>query len=909
MRFPLRYQSVISLRFAAILVAIIAQMMLHNHLFISLGLWVVALTMLILSTIKSPTPVIPEIRVHPIYPEKIEKFGLVLGSCGIVLSVISFFLFSADIPNSTAWVLHLLSVILAILSLTFFSNPLKKVISTESRWHWIEIAALVVVFLLAILFRFNQLNTMPYGLWFDEADNGLNALQIFSDPENIPVFAASTRLPAHLIYLIAFSIKLFGPSVFSIRLVSALFGVGTVAAAFLTGKELFNRRTGIVLAFFLAVARWDVIWSHIGMHGITVPFFALLSFGLLLRAFRLQRHQDYLFAGLSLGLGLCFYVPFRLFPLIILATLILTWITHPRILRKTWRHLLVFILGAFVISVPVSQFAVFQPDEFWGRTDQVSIFKNRTVEEGLTVALRTTKEHLIMFNYKGDRNGRHNIPSAPMLDTIMAGLFILGIGLSISQLKKPLALILLGWLLFMMTPGIFSLDFESPQTLRAIGSLPAACLFSVLPIHVLLEEQKNIWKRKSNILFFSILALLMIFMGAINYHQYFKRESNSSAAWMEHSTPDTIIAHEMDHYGSDVDYFVSTFYYNTPTLRYLAPDIEDYHRLETHVTFPFLLNSQKDTVFFIDRDRRPVFDQLIKNYPNGIFTEYKTPAGQPALYEVHLTKNDIQSIQGLSARYYLTPERTDAPFRIGSLSSLDIDWTMDYPGPPPFYVEYSGNLFAPRYGIYQFELQSPAEISISLDGETFLHSDEGKVSGSIELPKGLHPIKIDAVGTYGKFNLSWQIPQGERLTISEEYLFQPSVVANGLLGSYYANDSWQEPAVIKQIDPFLHFYFHNPPLPRPYTIEWTGQIKIDHAGEYEFGLESIDASQLYIDENLLVDNQTPNQYQGKPLNLSKGFHSIRIRFSDFTGNTHINFYWTPPGSDRTYVPSEVLFTP
>ncbi len=50
------------------------------------------------------------------------------------------------------------------------------------------------------------------------------------------------------------------------------------------------------------------------MHGVAVPFFELLTIGLMLRALRRQRLMDYTLAGLSLGMGLCFYSPLRLFP-------------------------------------------------------------------------------------------------------------------------------------------------------------------------------------------------------------------------------------------------------------------------------------------------------------------------------------------------------------------------------------------------------------------------------------------------------------------------------------------------------------------------------------------------------------------------------------------------------------------
>ena len=92
-------------------------------------------------------------------------------------------------------------------------------------------------------------------------------------------------------------------------------------------------------------------------------------------------------------------------------------------------------------------------------------------------------------------------------------------------------------------------------------------------------------------------------------------------------------------------------------------------------------------------------------------------------------------------------------------------------------------------------------------------------------------------------------------------------------------------------------------------MEWVGKILIARSGSYRFGLESIDESSLFIDEGLIVDDRTPNQYQQGKVDLARGVHDIRIRFADRTGSTHINLYWMPPGSALDAVPEDVLFPP
>ena len=62
------------------------------------------------------------------------------------------------------------------------------------------------------------------------------------------------------------------------------------------------------------------------------------------------------------------------------------------------------------------------------------------------------------------------------------------------------------------------------------------------------------------------------------------------------------------------------------------------------------------------------------------------------------------------------------------------------------------------------------------------------------------------------------------------------ITNNGLLGRFYANPQWEGTPAFTEIDPWVDFYFHITPLPRPYTIEWVGSIHIPSDGHYLFGL-------------------------------------------------------------------------
>ena len=329
------------------------------------------------------------------------------------------------------------------------------------------------ILLVGLFFRLYRFTDLPYGLWYDEADNGLSVRRIL-EGSRYPIYVPSTNLPAHFLYLVALSFRLLGDSMHAIRAVAVVFGLLTIVAAYLCGRELFGvergRHLSLALAFLLAVSRWDVNWSRIGMHGVSLPFFELWVVAALLRALRTRRPTSFAWAGVALGLGLCFYSPFRIFPAILGGFglvwfgqwLVRTWRGHPlwtgrqRIAHvlDTWAlPAVLFLLGTFVAVAPVAQFALRRPELFWDRAKRISVFKQREVQDRPVAAiLESTGKHLLMFNYRGDPNGRHNLPGAPMLDRLSAVLMVLGVLTCLARWKSPRSTLLLLWLLVPLSP-------------------------------------------------------------------------------------------------------------------------------------------------------------------------------------------------------------------------------------------------------------------------------------------------------------------------------------------------------------------------------------------------------------------------------------------------------------------------
>ncbi len=842
--------------------------------------------------------------------------GLLIGLVAIGLAIFSIPRFQEEPTPGGAWWLHIASLLAFVIAVAlldrFWIGERAEVVDEEKRpWSLTEATALVLIVLLGAALRLYRLGDIPFGTWYDEASAGLQALRMLAEPLFRPIFDGTIQSPSHYVYMVAASFKLFDVSTASIRLASAVMGIATVPAAYLAGREFFGRRLmGLVLAFLLAVSSWDVNFSRIGMFNIATPLFQLLALGLLLRGLRTQRLLHYALAGLSLGFGLAFYRVFQIFLPVIGIFFLHAAIARRQMLRRSWMGWLLVGLGLVLAILPVLVFAYEQPDAFLSRTQDTYIFTGKAPDERIPALLENVRKHVLMFNYQGDPNGRHNFPGDPMLDPIVGALMVLGLALSLRRFWQPTRFLLLAWMVIMLLGGILSLDFEAPQSLRAIGTLPVAYLLAVVPIDALWHSwrQTRFGGRFPRLFVWPLLALL-VYVGVLNVNKYFVRQAGDFAVWNAHSTPETIAANFLKNEGDNADFYIISFLTNHPTVNFLARGHGEIHRLETTDRFPLRVAADRDVVLIMNAESRSLYEDARRFYPDATFKEIQPDfGGDVVIYYVRLTPDDINSLQGLNATYYSTPDWSGDPILARRDSTVAFDWSDDPPVAGPFSVEWKGTLNVVKYGPYRLTLRAPAEAELYLN-EDMLLSGSGELTADLVLAQGNHAIRLRAVGGAGPLELLWQAPGSAMEIIPTQALYVPPVTNNGLLGNYYANGNWAEPRALAQIDPTLNLYFHVPMLPRPYTVEWIGKIHIAAPGFYRFGLESIDESSLFIDGQLVTEAVVDNQYTEGSIELGEGLHDIRVRFGDRTGHTHINLYWSPPGRGQSIVPAAVLFPP
>ncbi|MCX7766325.1 MAG: PA14 domain-containing protein, partial [Candidatus Sumerlaeia bacterium] len=132
---------------------------------------------------------------------------------------------------------------------------------------------------------------------------------------------------------------------------------------------------------------------------------------------------------------------------------------------------------------------------------------------------------------------------------------------------------------------------------------------------------------------------------------------------------------------------------------------------------------------------------------------------------------------------------------------------------------------------------------------------------------------------------------------------------SGLIGYYYEGANWEGNPVFIRQDAEIDFPwgYKKQPLFAPFSVEWKGYLNVPEDGVYTFLLESDDGSQLYINDELIIDNSGIHLAVAKEgkCNLKKGKHKILVRYFNKVGNSIVRLYWIK-GSQKEIIPRKYL---
>jgi len=415
---------------------------------------------------------------------------------------------------------------------------------------------LILILAVAFVFRFQDIQSIPPGLYPDEAINGNNALIALETGDYKVFYPENNGREGLFINIQALSLKLFGAEPWALRNVSALFGFLTVLGLYLLVRLLFNWQIASIASFYLAVSFWHVVFSRIGFRAIMVPFLMVWGVYFLWRGLRDFKFKFFALSGLFFGLGFHSYIAFRFVPFIVILLLLSYW----RSIKKDYgrekylnlrneflRRFTLFFLMAFFIALPILYYFWQNPGDFIGRSGQISIFE---AQEPVKEFFKSLGLALTSFNFTGDFNWRHNFSGSPLLFWPVGAFFIIGLLKSFAKCFKkwqehghPAALhvLLLSWFFIMLLPSALTRE-GIPHALRLIGVLPVVIIFAAegtwwffetlihwyreKDIHPLESPYKK--EKEARLFVGAALIFLLASIGFVEYDKYFNQWAKRS---------------------------------------------------------------------------------------------------------------------------------------------------------------------------------------------------------------------------------------------------------------------------------------------------------------------------------------------------------------------------------------------
>lgn len=851
---------------------------------------------------------------HSLSPRERRRI-LALGSLSLLCACLSHILFISNASlGGYGWFCSITGLVLLVAAFWPFRNAQS---SSQEPFSRQELLSLLCIFVIAGAFRFYELTSSPYGVWFDEAQNALEASRILHRGDHWPTFVADlSQMPAIFFYYVAGFFLLFGESTFALRLSTTVAAMVSIISVWYFVRTWWGKYSALAAALFLAISRWHVNFSRFGMSMIFTTLLVTLAAHFLLRALNSRSIFDACAAGIVLGIGLQFYYSMIIIPAVFLIVIGAAILQRQVSLPHAFQIGFVLVFSLVLAYGPVISYAFEHWTDYTQRFRAASIVK---VPEGQSLTqflLRPSEQrnellmnlkngivsHLQMFHVAGDRNGRHNFPGAPMLDPVTGVFLLVGMAIVIPHLFQPKIMLLFLWFLAFLSSGILSLDFEAPTAARTLGAVVPATIFAGLGWAHLVRQSMERGSSKAASVVVGIMSVGLLVIGAgFNWITYFDRQLKDYSAWASFSTAETRIGEVLRGIPESAVAVVPESFTNSPVIRFVSGTPLRKFEMWRQDLLPLPPDGPATILFFAGESigGLPRVRQL---YPGARIESFELRqdgrrVGDPILWIARLEEKDRQALRGLSLKRWASNGDQSETIVTGA--------SWDCGNLPACWTKANGTIKLDKGGDYELAIIGADKFELRVMGE------EAAIPASSSswvgyLPQGAVPIEIEAHTETPGATVSLKLKEAgvqKELPISN-MLFGPRA-GFGVLGTYYSGKECEGISQFERIDPSLSIYFHLLPLPRPYAVRWTAELTVPDDGEYEFSAQAIDAAVVEIDGMELVRTREGEGAISKRV-LSKGSKRLSICYYAEKDYNQFHLKWRKPGAELELIDPGLL---
>lgn len=460
----------------------------------------------------------------------------------IIFALTAFLLFGGNLFNVSNTVLWVLSIICLFWAFWLKEDQVIPVwqrftqfIKKENwhlqitRWHLLVILVVAVV----VFFRVYQLTGVPSEPFSDHAEKILDVYDITQGQTHIffPRNTGREGLQMYLTVLVAGIFKT-GLSFLSLKIGTVICGLLTLPYIYLLGKEIANRRVGLIAVLMAGISYWPNVISRVGLRFPLYPLFVAPVLFYLIRGLRRSSRNDFILAGFFLGLGLHGYSPFRIVPILVVFAIGL-YLIHRQSSgnrKQTIIWLVLLAVTSLFVFLPLLRYWIQYPDEFGFRAFSRLSNPDQPLS-GLwwQVLLSNTWNALKMFNWSDGEIWVHSVPYRPALDIVSAGLFIIGLLiLFIRYIRERnwLDLFLILSIPILLLPSILSLAFptENPALNRTGGAIIPVFLLIAFALDGFIQTvQSKMTINTGRVVIWGFTGLLLLVSVSQNYDLVFKQ--------------------------------------------------------------------------------------------------------------------------------------------------------------------------------------------------------------------------------------------------------------------------------------------------------------------------------------------------------------------------------------------------
>jgi len=746
-----------------------------------------------------------------------------------------------------------------------------------------EVALLSLVVVLALGVRVYRVSTIPAGLWLDETDLTRDALLILDGARPGPWRPGTFGIPYAYAYLIAGSYWLLGPGVLAVRVPALLVSALTTIPLYLLARCLVRRPVALGVTTLWATERWAINigrWGHVDT---LVPFFGALVLWLLWEASTSGRRRYWLACGVCLGLSQYTYPSARAFVPVVLSFLAYRAATS-RGAGSDRGHaggLVVMLAAAGLVLVPLGITFVQDPEPFLARSRAVSIFNPLYTPDPFVALRDNLVKYAAVFNLRGDPNARHNIPGAPMLHVIEAGLFVVGLGYAALRPWQGVHVLLLAWFVAFWAGGV--LTTEAPNTFRIFGILPAILLLTGIVIEGVWQALERLPARWIGRLMLPASVALVLGAAWVNVRTYFAVQAEHPAAWGAFNVRPTRVGEFLQNLGPGWTTYMDREFQGLSPIEVLNPHLTTY-RLQRGQHVPPPPEAGDQVLYVVGTHEERLLPLLEHYYSDGEAQRFYTPSGE-LLFGAFALRMRPENRCQLRLRAWASK----GDFSSGVPAPRT---AVGVPGRTPAggWVVFTGGIVLPSPGAYGWRIEGDGEATVS-SGDVILARSGS--DASTWMPAGLVPIRIEAPSSEGQPTLWWRPPGADWSAVPPCALHPLDVPVRGLLAAYFSGDRYTGVPEDVRYDPLVLEAYAG--TQAAHAVRWLGDLSVSDPGVHEFFLNSDDGSRLLVDGVVVADNwRVGGGSAGGHITLDTGPHRLQIDYFDVGGGYGFEARWQPP---------------